>query len=161
MILGCFCDGYGAGIHKLSREAGSRQHADAAWHHEVRPGPNGDEHAPNHANFDEANAGPVSAIPDALVLRNGTPVTKPTHWWKLRRPQIVEDFAREVYGWMPATMPEIRWTVISTEHKLYAGYPAVVRELRGRVTNPVEPSLSVELRMTVNPGEIGIEGVSR
>ena len=114
----------------------------------LRPGPSGDEHASNHANFDEAKAGPDSAIPDALVLRDGTPVTKSAQWWKLRRPQIVEDFAREVYGRVPATVPEMMWTVISTEHKLYAGHPAVVRELRGRVTNPLEPSLSVELRMT-------------
>lgn len=45
-------------------------------------------------------------------------------------------------------MPEMMWTFISTEHKLYARHSAVVRELRGRVTNPVAPSLSVELRMT-------------
>ncbi len=114
----------------------------------LRPGPSGDERAPNHANFDEAKAGPYSPIPDALVLHDGTAVTRSEQWWKLRRPQIVEDFTREVYGRVPNTIPPVIWTVLSTAHQVYAGHPAIVREVRGRVTNTDEPSLSVELRMT-------------
>src|ERR1035437_6722707 len=48
-----------------------------------------------YANYDEAKANPFPKLPDPLVLKNGKPVKKAADWWKLRRPQIVEDFDRE------------------------------------------------------------------
>src|SRR5215469_17889617 len=41
----------------------------------LRPGPSGDENAPNHANYDEAKANPFPNLPDVLTLKNGTKVT--------------------------------------------------------------------------------------
>ena len=38
----------------------------------LRPGPSGDEKAPNHANYDESKANPYPNVPDALTLNNGT-----------------------------------------------------------------------------------------
>src|SRR5271156_2085393 len=61
----------------------------------LRPGPSGDEKAPNHANYDESLANPYPNLPDVLTLKNGQKVTTPDAWWKLRRPEIVEDFERE------------------------------------------------------------------
>ena len=30
-------------------------------------------------------------------------------WWKERRPEIVEDFEREVYGRIPKNIPKVTW----------------------------------------------------
>ncbi len=60
----------------------------------LRPGPSGDEKAPNHANYDEATANPYPNLPDALTLKNGKKVTTAAIWWNQRRPEIVEDFER-------------------------------------------------------------------
>ena len=42
---------------------------------------------------------------DALTLKDGRKVTTPEQWWRDRRPEIVEDFEREVVGRIPATTP--------------------------------------------------------
>ena len=51
----------------------------------VRPGPSGNEKAPNHANYDESTANPFPVLPDVLKLKNGTKVTSPAIWWKRQR----------------------------------------------------------------------------
>ena len=47
----------------------------------------------------------VSNLPDPLVLNDGEKVTTPELWWAERRPEIVEDFDREVYGRVPEDVP--------------------------------------------------------
>jgi hypothetical protein len=37
----------------------------------LRPGPSGNESAPNHANYDEATANPFPDLPEVLTLENG------------------------------------------------------------------------------------------
>jgi hypothetical protein len=59
----------------------------------LRLGPSGNEKDPNHANYDEAKANPYGDLPDALTLKNGHlagTIVEPG------RPEIVEDFEREV-----------------------------------------------------------------
>ena len=70
----------------------------------LRPGASGDEKAPDHANYDESQANPYPNLPDPLMLKNGEKVTTPEMWWKRRRPEIVEDYEREVYGRVPANV---------------------------------------------------------
>jgi hypothetical protein len=41
----------------------------------LRPGPSGNEKAPNHANYDERLANPYPDLPDPLTLKNGKKVT--------------------------------------------------------------------------------------
>jgi hypothetical protein len=55
----------------------------------LRPGPSGNEAAPNHANTDEALANPFPDYPDPLVLKSGRTVSTADAWWKQRRPEIV------------------------------------------------------------------------
>src|SRR5947209_9852492 len=55
----------------------------------LRPGPSGNEKAPNHANYDESQANPYPNLPDVLTLKNGKKVTTPEAWWGGRRPEIV------------------------------------------------------------------------
>src|SRR5262249_46544951 len=66
------------------------------------------------ATYDEAAATPYPALPDPLVLNDGTKVTTAALWTK-RRAEIKELFDREVYGRVPAHMPAVRWEVVSSE----------------------------------------------
>src|SRR5580704_17455063 len=76
----------------------------------LRPGPSGTETAPNHANYDEATANPFPNLPDVLTLKNGKKVTTAAMWWNQRRPEIVEDFDRELLGRVPKNAPKVTWT---------------------------------------------------
>ncbi|HET6225712.1 MAG TPA: acetylxylan esterase, partial [Bacteroidia bacterium] len=67
----------------------------------LRPGPSGNESAPNHANYDETIANPCPQLPDILTMNNGKKVTTADEWWKQRRPEILEGFEKEVYGRLP------------------------------------------------------------
>src|ERR687887_1929296 len=80
----------------------------------LRPGPSGNESAPNHANYDESLANPYPNLPDPLTLKNGKKVTNADMWWKQRRPEIVEDFDREVLGRVPKNVPKVNWSVTNT-----------------------------------------------
>src|SRR5438270_645716 len=79
----------------------------------LRPGPSGNESAPNHANYDESTANPFPNLPDVLTLKNGTRVTT-ARMWTERRKEIIEDFDREVLGRVPRNVPKVTWTVTRT-----------------------------------------------
>jgi hypothetical protein len=70
----------------------------------LRPGPSGNETAPDHANYDESTANPLPNLPDVLTLKNGRKVTTADTWWNQRHPEIVEDFDREVLGCVPRSV---------------------------------------------------------
>ena len=84
----------------------------------LRPGPSGNEAAPNHANYDESTANPYPNLPEVLKMKNGSPVTNADQWWKQRRPEIVADMEREVYGRLPQKIPGVHWTVKITHDVL-------------------------------------------
>jgi hypothetical protein len=115
----------------------------------LRPGPSGNEQAPNAANYDESKANPFPILPDVMALGNGTRVTTAEMWWRQRRPEIVEDFDREVLGRVPANVPGVTWTVSRTAEFMVAGQPALGRELIGRVDNSAHPAIEVNIAMTV------------
>src|SRR5580765_937625 len=68
----------------------------------TRPGPSGNPSSPNAANIDEAKASPYTSLPDPLTLKSSEKVKDAKTWWEKRRPEIVEDLDREVYGRAPA-----------------------------------------------------------
>ncbi len=115
----------------------------------LRPGPSGNESAPNHANYDESKANPWPNIPDALTLSDGQKVTTPATWWDQRRPQIVHDFEEYVYGFVPPHVPRVRWAVQATDHENIGGHPVLAKKLIGRVDNSSYPLISVNIRMTL------------
>ena len=115
----------------------------------LRPGPSGNESAPNHANYDEALANPFPDLPDPLTLKNGKKVTSADRWWKERRPEIVEDFDREVFGRVPKNAPKIHWTVTKTEQATAAGRPVVSEQLIGHADNSAYPAVNVDIQMTL------------
>ncbi len=119
----------------------------------LRPGPSGNENQPNHANYDEAKANPYGDLPDALILKNGQRVTSPEQWWAQRRPEIVEDFEREVVGRIPSDVPGVTWTVKSTTASKTGVFPVVEKQLIGHVDNSGYPAIGVDIEMTlVTPG---------
>jgi lysophospholipase L1-like esterase len=113
----------------------------------LRPGPSGNEQAPNHANYDEALANPFPHLPEVLTLKNGRKVTTAEQWWKLRRAEIVEDFEREVVGRIPPSVPKVTWTVTATVNAEVAGRPVVGKRLAGRADNSAYPSIAVEAQL--------------
>jgi hypothetical protein len=115
----------------------------------LRPGPSGNESAPNHANYDEATANPYPNLPDALRLKNGARVTTPAAWWDRRRPEIVEDFEREVLGRVPGTVPKVVWTVTRTASFMVGGQPVVGKQLTGHVDNASYPAIAVDIQMAL------------
>lgn len=115
----------------------------------LRPGYSGNESAPNHANYDESKATPYPNLPDALTLKNGKKVTTPDAWWKQRRPEIAEDFEREVYGRIPKDVPGVTWTAAISEREFVGRTPVLARQLIGHVDNSAYPLIDVNISMTL------------
>ena len=116
----------------------------------LRPGANGnDPKAPNAANYDEAKANPYPNLPDAMTLKNDKKVTTVKIWWEKRRPEIVEDFDREIYGRMPANTPKVNWEVVSVTDTMNGDYPVRLKNLIGHVDNSSYPSVKVDILLTV------------
>jgi hypothetical protein len=114
----------------------------------LRPGPNGNEQAANHANYDESLANPFPDLPDVLTLKNGKKVTSPG-LWRQRRAEILEDFDREVLGRVPKNVPKVTWTVTRTVEQRVANHPVVGKQLVGRVDNSAYPAIDVAIQMTL------------
>jgi hypothetical protein len=116
----------------------------------LRPGPSGQANATNAANYDPAKANPWPDLPDVLTLKNGQKVTTPEMWWKQRRPEIVEDFEREVFGRVPKNVPRVTWTVVTqVVDGVIGDVPAIGKQLVGRVDNSACPEIKVDIEMTL------------
>ncbi|MEO8595616.1 MAG: acetylxylan esterase [Candidatus Solibacter sp.] len=114
----------------------------------LRPGPSGNESAPNHANYDEATANPYPDLPDVLTLKNGKKVTSAAMWRNQRRPEIMEDFDREVLGRVPKNVPKVIWEVTKTVESKLGDYPVIGKQIVGHVTSP-DTDIKVDIQMTL------------
>jgi hypothetical protein len=116
----------------------------------LRPRPSGQPDATNSANYDPAKANPFPDLPEVLTLKSGQKVTTAEIWWKQRRPEIVEDFEREVIGRVPKSVPKVTWTVVSNvTDGLVGSLPANGKQLVGHVDNSAFPAITVDIRMTL------------
>jgi hypothetical protein len=115
----------------------------------LRPGPSGNENAPNHANYDEATANPFPNLPDALTLKNGKKVTTASTWWSQRRPEILEDFEREVLGRIPTNVPNVTWEAMKTAEAKVGEHPVIGKQFLGHVDNSADPDIQVDIQMTL------------
>ena len=120
---------------------------------QLRPGPSGNPKAPNAANADESKATPYPDLPDPLTLKSGKKVTTADQWWKERRPEIVEDFDREVYGRVPKDTPKVKWEVTATESQTVGDVPVVTKRLVGHVDNAAYPPVTVDIQLTLTTPE--------
>src|SRR5258708_9011292 len=118
---------------------------------ELRRGADGNNReSPFYANYDEAKANPYPTLPDPLVLKNGKKVTTAKAWWEQRRPEIVEDFDREIYGRVPKTTPKVTWEVTETIRENNGDVPVVTKKLIGHVDNSAYPQITVDTRLSLS-----------
>ena len=115
----------------------------------LRRGADGGPKSPNAANYDESKANSHSNLPDPLVLKNGKKVTTAKMWWDERRPEIVEDFDREIYGRLPKTTPKVNWEVVGTTKEMNGDVPVITKKLLGHVDNSAYPLVTVDIDLTL------------
>jgi hypothetical protein len=115
----------------------------------LREGANGmNRNAPNAANYDESKVKSFT-LPDPLVCTDGTKVMTPEQWWSKRRPEIVEDFDREVYGRVPKDVPKVTWEVTAKTQEKVGDIAAVTKRLVGHVDNAKCPQIKVDIQLTL------------
>jgi hypothetical protein len=132
---------------QLNHAAGLPEHEGTARR---RPGRNANAGATNAANYHPAKANPFPDLPDPLVTKDGRKVTTPELWWKVRRPEIVEDSEREISGRMPRDVPKVSWSIVTQATDRVVGTNRVIaRLLTGHVDNSACPSIKVEIQMNV------------
>jgi hypothetical protein len=115
----------------------------------LREGANGmNRNASNAANYDESKVRAFT-LPDPLVCRDGTKVTSAEQWWIRRRPEIVEEFDREIYGRVPRDVPRVTWEITSTTEEKVGDIPAITRQLVGHVDNSKCPQINVDIQLSL------------
>jgi hypothetical protein len=102
------------------------------------------------ANYDEAKANPYPDLPPPLTLKNGKKVTSAKMWWDQRRPEIVEDFDREVYGRLPRSIPNVKWEVVNTSEERVGDVAIVTKNLIGHVDNTAFPEIRVDIQLNLS-----------
>jgi hypothetical protein len=115
----------------------------------IRPGVENNSTSPHAVNYDESKANLYPNLPDPLLLNNGKKVTSAKMWWNERRPQIVEDFDREILGRMPANTPNVHWEVVSTTRETNGDIPVITKKLIGHVDNSSYPLITVDIQLTL------------
>ena len=91
----------------------------------------------------------IPICPDALTLKNGKKVTTPEMWWNQRRPEIVEDFEREVLGRVPEERAESDLGRHEDGRVELGGHPVIGKQLVGHVDNSSYPDINVDIQMTL------------
>ncbi len=115
----------------------------------LRPGPSGNESAPNHANYDESLANPYPNLPELLKCEDGMQIDTREQWESKRRPEIVELFEREVLGRIPQDVPSIMWKIVEEQEIKLGDVPVLERTLEGVVDNSRCPEIEVKISMKV------------
>jgi len=115
----------------------------------TRPGPSGNPSAPNAANTDESKASPYTSLPDPLILNSGKKVKDAKTWWSKRRPEIVENFDRDIYGRVPRNLPKVTWEVVSVANDTSNHVPAITKKLIGHVDNSSYRAITVNIDLTL------------
>jgi hypothetical protein len=105
--------------------------------------------SPNFANYDEAKVKPYPPLPDVMVTNAGKRVTRADDWWKVRRPEIVELFDREIYGRTPKDLPTVAWEVVKTTEETVGDVAMTKKELVGKVDNRAYPLIEVNIEAAV------------
>ncbi len=105
------------------------------------------------SNYDESKANPYPDLPDPLTLNNGKKVTTARQWWNRRRPEILEQFDREIYGRTPRVTPKVKWEVASVTNRVVtnatSSFHVVEKELRGHVDNSRYTNISLTIQLTL------------
>jgi hypothetical protein len=70
-------------------------------------------------------------------------------WVQQRRPEILEDFEREVYGRTPKVTPRVQWEVVSTTNGMNGEFPIITKQLVGHVDNSSFSAITVNIQLTL------------
>ena len=100
-------------------------------------------------NYDELKANPFPFYPDPLTTFDGRRVKNARMWQKVRRPELLDFFAANVYGRVPADVPAITWTVKREYEGRVGNIDVTVRELNGHADNSACPTISVDIQAQV------------
>jgi hypothetical protein len=106
--------------------------------------------SPYYANYDESKANPFPNLPDPLTLKHGGKVMTAQVWWRQRRPEIVEDFDREIYGRVPKGTPRVAWEITGTTRETNGAVAVLTKQLAGRVDNSGCTNISVKIQLTLS-----------
>ena len=131
----------------MTAEADHQRLMDLLGIKELRRGADTDAKSPHAANYDESKANVYPNLPDPLTLKNGKRVTSARVWWTKRRPEIVEDFDREILGRAPAKLPKVTWEVVSTTPEKIGDVPVVTKRLVGHVDNRAYSQIVVNIEL--------------
>jgi hypothetical protein len=83
------------------------------------------------------------------MLKNGKKVTTASDWWNKRRPEIAEDFDREVYARVPAAAPKVNWQVTSVTNGKMGCVDIVTKQLVAVVDNSIDPDIEVKIALSL------------
>jgi hypothetical protein len=141
----------GSSLHpeQLTSEQDHQRMMDLLHITSLRRGADGDPKSPYAANYDESKANPSAKLPDPLMLNNGKKVTSAKMWWNKRRPEIGEDFDREVYGRVPKNTPKVNWEVISAKKEMNGDIPVITKKLAGHAENSAYLLVTVNIDLTL------------
>lgn len=151
-VLGQAVEGEAAEPGAWTTEQDHRNMMDQLGIVSLRPGADGwaAAGAPGAANYDPEKADPFPDLPDPLTLKDGREVTTAAIWWNERRPEIVEDFEREVYGRIPDDVPGVTWSVVrQSNNGVVGGIPVIGKQLVGQVDNSAYPAIIVDIAMVL------------
>lgn len=115
----------------------------------LRTGASGTATAPNAANYDESKAVIFPNLPALLTTKDGKKVGTKKMWERVRRPELFEEFDREIYGRVPSNTPKVQWVVVSTKDDKVGNTDVTVQKLQGIVDNSIFPSIEVKMDLTL------------
>src|SRR5712692_7674142 len=92
----------------------------------------------------------LDLLHNPLVLKNGQQGKTSAMWWKERRPEIAEDFDREIYGRAPKNTPKVNWEITSTTRENNGDVPVITKKLIGHVDNSAYPLITVDIQLTLS-----------
>lgn len=113
----------------------------------LRSGPSGNASAENHANYDQSLADPCPNLPEILVSNMGVEIETASQWFDIRRPEIAEEFEKNIYGRIPNITPKVEWTVNITDKEYVNRIPVTAKEIIGHVDNSSYPLIDVNIKM--------------
>ena len=93
----------------------------------LRPGPSGNESAPNHANYDESLANPYPKLPDVLTFKNGKPVKSAGVSGRGGGRRSSRSSIARCSAASRRTCPKVTWTVTRTVDATVGGRAAFWR----------------------------------
>ncbi len=112
----------------------------------LRPGPSGNEKAPNHANYDESKANPFPDLPDALTFKSGQRVTSASSGGISGGRRSWKTSSAKCSAASRANAPKVTWTVTSTTNSTEGVFPVIQKQLVGHADNSSCPAINVDIR---------------